>query len=429
MTIPEIEQWQPGDMDATIDACTDLTRSWEELDYELQRHEKLDFWQGPAADAARASIKKTRSDLYAHTQSIAQARRSIQDAELRLSRVKSNLVGEQYFASDHGFVIAPNGKVTATPDGFTSDNKSDLAAHLAGRETSRADLEHRLMLLIAEASDIDSDLAAALIDAAGGGALTAEGTLDSSIDGAHGTRDGQLLRNGLPSQADLSVITTRLSELHLTSDQLEALALGQEVTLPQSQLDYLHQFYDSAGKDGLFRLSEELRAQEHAGSTTAAGARDALANNLLVLSNEDVTTASGMRGGMNQLPQDIQELVKDPQLAANDTYAHQVRFSQLLGEANPGYIGGQEFSTDVTRTAALLASTDVAEYRPSLASYDVDAFSYDRAAETLLDISSRNTDASLQILSGNGLDNYSADDTVMKLLTHEWKDEGESASK
>ena len=242
-------------------------------------------------------------------------------------------------------------------------------------------------------------------------------------------------------------VAANLPQSPLTQEQIAALADGKEVTdVPKETLDYYRDFYQTAGKDGLLLLDRHLESAEAAGNAEAGAQRDRLANGLTVTSNENVVELNpdgsvASRGGYDQLPPDLREMLETrrgdpaypgwetlgPTEAKNRHVADVVQFSELIGEAKPGYQPGSRLGTEL-----YLKSADMVEY--SLGGWgmtDTPPEAYERAASSLSEIAGRNNDSSYQIWSGNGddlPDGYNREETVRTLIGHDWSQSGGGGS-
>ncbi|WP_422744244.1 EspA/EspE family type VII secretion system effector [Mycobacterium sp. WMMD1722] len=271
----------------------------------------------------------------------------------------------------------------------------------------------------------------------------------SEKDIPSGAEDGAALAEQAalpPAQRDPAVldrVAENLPPTTLSDEQKTALAQGREVDdIPAETQDYYRDFYQAAGKDGLLNLDRHLEAQEAGGDADAGAQRDRLANGLTVASNENIVERNpdgsiADRGGYDKLPPDLREMLEvrrgdptypgwetvGPAEAKNRHVADVVQFSELMGEANPGFQPGSRLGTEM-----YLKSADMVEY--SLGGYgmtDTPPDAYERAANTLADVAGRNNDASAQIFTGQGddlPDGYHRDETVRTLLGHDWSPSG-----
>lgn len=188
-------------------------------------------------------------------------------------------------------------------------------------------------------------------------------------------------------------------------------------------MNYLRDFYREAGTSGLLDIAENLRAREHSGDPHAAAQLDALANGLLTLSNENVGDGQ-TTGGYDLLPDDLKDILSRINDASADrglmgsfyddvyTERQAPAVADLLAEANPGFIPGTEFASELDHAASRLV--DIAT-----ASHGLYPEKYDPIAEKFLEIGTRNESASYELLTSPD-----AARTLMPLLEHEWRDDG-----
>ena len=245
-------------------------------------------------------------------------------------------------------------------------------------------------------------------------------------------------------------VAANFPEGGLTQEQMDQLARGEEVDgVPKETQEYYREFYQAAGKDGLLNLDRHLEAKEAAGDAAAGAQRDRLANGLTIASNENIVERNpdgtiAHRGGYENLPPDLREMLAAR--VADDTYPGQpemlpvdaknqhiadvVQFSELMGEANPGYQPGTRLGTEMYLKSADMIEHAVGGSGPS----DTPREAYERAANTMSEVAGRNNEASYQIWSGDGddlPDGYNREETVRTLLGHDWTrsgTEGEGAA-
>ncbi len=306
-------------------------------------------------------------------------------------------------------------------------------------------------------------------------AISAQGTeirsagdlLGSSLDvsaadtqaGRFGKDDGTELAEAVRNndKAKIDEILAQMPQPALTQYELDQVAQGKEVsTLPQSTQDYYKTFFQSAGKDGILGLNEQLLTRENAGDTTAAGQRNNLANTVLAMTNEKVGTNTGSKGSYSNLPPDLQNLVSgraedftgayngDNQLATR--YQELGQFSELLSQSDPGMEPGKQLGVELGRQsesmAAYLDNVDKnmgGQMPPPFSNDDRD--SMEDGAQRFLEVATRNDDVSYSLLTGNDLPAspdigsdyktdrpFNAEDFRNTMFRHDWPDDGKAAS-
>ena len=180
---------------------------------------------------------------------------------------------------------------------------------------------------------------------------------------------------------------------------------------------------------------------------------DALAAGFLTLSNEDVRTVdSQQHGGFDALPEDLRDLygtlVQGPDANVADrsyedtldlaiTGVHdQVTIADLLGrDGVNGYVPGTEFAVAAERQAASWLSLDDDMYEFMITGAGQDEESMNHAMQSILDVGSRNHDASEILLTGWDPDGnltppgYTKEHFANAIFTHGWEDDGAAAAK
>ncbi|MEV6059643.1 hypothetical protein AB0L62_06545 [Nocardia asteroides] len=291
--------------------------------------------------------------------------------------------------------------------------------------------------------------------------------LGSSLDvsaadtqaGRFGKDDGAELAEAVKNhdKAKIDEILAQMPQPALTQFEVDQLAAGNEVnTLPQSTQDYYKSFFQSAGKDGILGLNEQLLARENAGDTTAAGQRNNLANTILAMTNEKVGTSNGSKGSYANLPPDMQNLISgrsedytgayngDNQLV--DRYQELGQFSELLGQSDQGMQPGKQLGVELGRQSESMMSylnnvdkNMSGQMPPGFPDGSKDEMKQD--AQRFLDVATRNDDVSYSLLTGNDLPAtpdigseykndrpFDAEEFRNTMFRSDWPDDGQAAS-
>lgn len=287
--------------------------------------------------------------------------------------------------------------------------------------------------------------------------------LGSSLDVADA--DTQAARFGRGDGADLADavrrndeaaidrITAQLPQPVLSQFEIDQLARGEEVTtLPASTQDYYRAFFDSAGKDGILGLNEQLQNREKAGDPIAAVQRDNLANSVLAVSNEKVKSSNGSPGSYDDLPPDLQTLISGrpseyvgdtpmsgPELA--DHYAEVGEFADLLDQSSPGMQPGHQLGVELGRQSeGILDFLNTADGKLPPGFDEETPDQMRESAQQLLGVGTRNDDASYSLLTGKDMPErpdlgpdykpgkFDADDFRNAIFREEWPDDGKSAA-
>lgn len=456
-SLAQIESWNAAAIRTVGLAATQRAEAAHNAAQTLRHLPAWNTWHSSVKDTTRTAAATTAQTLDGQARNAKAVHNATETAAGDVDRLQARVAELRKQATLLGLNI-DNATNQVTP---TQEPASPLMM-MAAMTTQAA-----VMDLLAEADRIDSTLAAALI--ADGESTDAEPCPDDVIVDRHhgpdiqmidipgptatGEDDGRTLADQLavpPAYRDSQILdqtAAHLPQISLTPEQMDALAQGREVTdLPKETLDYYRDFYATAGKDGLLLLDRRLEAREAAGNTDAANQRDRLANALMLVSNENVvelnpdgTVAS--RGGYDRLPPDLRQMLEvrrsdatypdmenlGPFVAKNQHVADTVQFSELVGEANPGYQPGSRLGAEMYLKSADMVSYSLGGWMSTDTPPDV----YERAASSLLDTAGRNNEASYQIWSGNGADlpqGYDREQTIRTLIGHDWTKSGGGGS-
>ncbi|MBF6069371.1 hypothetical protein IU488_10235 [Nocardia farcinica] len=273
-----------------------------------------------------------------------------------------------------------------------------------------------------------------------------------------GSEDGKALADAVAKgdQAAVDRILAQMPQPILSQYEMDALANGTGIdTLPASTQDYYRSFFQQAGKEGVLGLNEQLLAKERAGDPLAAAQRTNLANSILAISNEKVSSPNGPNGSYQNLPADLRGMISGrsedfigaytgpPELAEN--FRDLSAFGELLGQSHPGIEPGKELGVELGRQAA-----DMADYLDDVdknfngnlpTGFDEgDRETIESGAASLLDIATRNDEVNYSLLTGNDMPEVPAVGEEYKpsrfdpnefrntIFHHEWSDDGAAAS-
>ncbi|MGA5537353.1 hypothetical protein [Mycolicibacterium nivoides] len=284
-----------------------------------------------------------------------------------------------------------------------------------------ADLQDRMVAMLAAATEADSDLGRVMTAAAGGEVTTP--TEQGSGDG-QSMQDGQLTPE---ESARLQANTT------LTPQQLDALARG-ELVLPASQMEYLNQVARSL--DG--KSTPEIRAlMDRLGSDG-----DRLQDALQLVSNEHIGTvgAGGLKGSFESLPESVRrDLTKypldthiSPVGAYTSARPEMLDLAAMVERGNPALQQGASFDQAMLKQAEVML--DNSKIPDELAKKNL--------GQELVPFNKGQVDPALQaMLSAAGRDQMALHDTlagadgntpnktmIENLLTRQWADDGAAAS-
>lgn len=162
VSIEDIDRWDSGDVREVFNASRSRAEAAFEASDGIAELPAFGTWGGDAADAARESIGQTRRDLDAHGNealAVAQAARKAADD---IDAVKSSLAQLRADAVSAGFEINPIGNLVVLGPALEADMVGALAA-----EAMRQELQARLIALLADAAQVDQELASAIAMATG----------------------------------------------------------------------------------------------------------------------------------------------------------------------------------------------------------------------------------------------------------------------
>ena len=296
LTLADVQEWQPEQIDEVASALGQRARTSGETAETLRNLPVFENWDGEAGEAAKAAVEHSATTLEvsakdAFLTSIA-AQKAAQDAR----SVKNDLNSILADAAAAPAVQVDLASGSVIPPDTTGWEDADVQAV----RDKIANLENRMVAVLAAAEETDADLARVLTAATGG---------EPELPGEQGTNDGQSLQDGQLTPEEMA----RLEEnTNLTPEQQEALVRG-DLVLPASQMEYLNNL--SRSLDG--KSPTEIRSmidQMNANGQNGGAVTDALQ----LLGNEHVTTAGDApegvptQGGMQNLPTGIRETFERP---------------------------------------------------------------------------------------------------------------------
>ncbi|MBF6183337.1 TPR repeat region-containing protein [Nocardia otitidiscaviarum] len=187
---------------------------------------------------------------------------------------------------------------------------------------------------------------------------------DPGIAKDQGVSDGNLVAGGEASDDDLERIAARLEAAGITPADVEAINAGKQVELSETQWNYLHAFYNTAGLDGLSSMTDRLTA---AGDTQAAAT---VVNQLNTLANPNVHSAGPdpllgsqfhPQGGLSQVPSDLRSAVtKDYDIHQGRPYRNLAatelsQVTQLMDKADARSAPGSDINRALLAQAGTIA--------------------------------------------------------------------------
>ncbi|BBX31553.1 hypothetical protein MMAG44476_37293 [Mycolicibacterium mageritense DSM 44476 = CIP 104973] len=266
LSMADVDQWQPDKIDEVADALAERARTGGQTAEDLRGLHDMATWEGDAGDAARQAIDKSATELETSAQNDTLAslftKKSVSDVRAVKNSLKSIV---EDAAAEPAVSINLETNTITPPDttGWEEDEVTKLREKMA-------DLEDRIVAMLAAAEEADSDLGRVMTAAAGG---------DPQTPAEQGSTDGQSLQDGKLTPEESARLTENTT---LTPEQADALARGNLV-LPASQMEYLNQVARSL--DG--KSTPEIRALMDSLGVDGDRLQDALQ----LVSNEHVSAA------------------------------------------------------------------------------------------------------------------------------------------
>jgi hypothetical protein len=165
VTFGEILKFDPDQLNEVFRVCNSAQSTCTDLTTPLRGLETLHTWNGAAADAAKTAAGKTRVDIDAHGQEVAQVAAAVKNCHDEGVAVKKAAVDAQNTADTEHLHIDPDSSKVTDP------SPPDTAGWTADQTKAYTDKIHELQTkvdaVIADATRFDEDLAA-LIDGADG---------------------------------------------------------------------------------------------------------------------------------------------------------------------------------------------------------------------------------------------------------------------
>ncbi|PPJ28822.1 hypothetical protein C5E45_17780 [Nocardia nova] len=468
-TRPDVEKWNTGKLSEWATQIDTAIGTYETQLGRMLTQFTGTNWVGGARDAAYDRFSEENTEGRKLSQEIRDATAALRGADGRLADERRILLGKVADAeadTESPLALIVNDRwAVQTKQAILSGSQiqDDL------RKTKERIDHHQGLINTAYYSlaGAISEVATAITNAAekirGRGDLLGQG-IDASVTPSDtakfGHDDGKAVHDavrpdGTVDKAKLEEIAGHLPEGVLTEQDLEDLANGKDVaTLPASTQAYYREFYQGAGKDGILAMNDYLKGQEDSGNPVAAARRDALANGLMVVSNERIGTGRNPDGSLQspgsykQLPDDLRKLVStrvggpdanattyptcppDSELAGQHRFLDETkRFGDLIKQTNPGFEPGTEFSRELTRQAAALGTPGMTNDTVNMPGKPIERSSMEGVMRDYLEVSSRNHEATTQLLTGQTepgsvpLDQgYDPKKVIQPLLQYDWDD-------
>lgn len=417
LSMADVEQWDPTKIDEVSDALVERARhSGTAADDIGEAHTGAD-WHGEAGDAAKQAGDKTAAGLDGDAQNdvltAMAARKSAGDVRGVKNQQKSIL--EDAAAAGVSVNLETNTITLPDTTGWDDDEVAALRDKIA-------DLEDRMVAMLAAATEADSDLARVMTAAAGGEIRT---------PAEQGSGDGKSLQDGRLTPEESARLQANTT---LTPQQLDALARG-ELVLPASQMEYLNQVARSL--DG--KSTPEIRALMN--RLGADG--DRLQDALQLVSNENITTvgAGGLKGSFDKLPEAIRrDLTKypldhhdSPVGAYTSARPEMLDLAAMAERGNPALQQGTSFDHAMLKQAEMMLDNskipdELAKNNHGQELVPFNKGQVDPALQAMLSAAGRDQMALHDALGANANGDPGNEKMIENLLTRQWADDGAAAS-
>ncbi len=399
----DVDQWQPDTIDEVGNALAERARTGGQTAQELRGLHDMAKWQGDAGDAAKHAVEKSATHLETSAQSDFLTSMATKKAAQDVRTVKNDLKAiVDYAAAQPAVPINLDTNTVTKPDttGWDDEDIKTLNDKIA-------ELEDRIVAMLATATETDSDLGRVMQAAAGG---------DPQTPAEQGSGDGQSVRDGQLTPQELA----RLKEnTALTPEQLHSLARG-DLVLPASQLEYLNSMARST--DGM-NIQQTRAMMDNLDKTNPGASRD-LMNAMQMLSDPKVkASGADWKGGLDRLPDGIKNVAQGlPADRGNIHVQDRQDLAAIMMKGSPEFMQGSDLDRAVLKqTEQLLQGAPSGTYKQGW------EHSADLALKPLLEAAGRDHWAVHDLVAG--ADGKSPNNEfISNALRHHWDDGGAAAA-
>lgn len=420
----DVDEWQPEKIDEVADALAERARTGGQAAQDLRGLQEMAKWQGDAGEAAKNAIEKSATTLETSAQNDFLTSLATKKSAEDVRTVKNDLKAiVDYAAAQPSVPINLETNTVTVPDttGWDDEDIKNLKDKIA-------ELENRIVAMVAAATEADSDLGRVMTAAAGG---------DPQTPAEQGSGDGQSLQDGQLTPEE----SARLKEnTTLTPEQLDALARGNLV-LPASQMEYLNQLARSL--DG--KSTPEIRKLMNSLGTDGDRMQDALQ----LVSNEHVSAAGAdpslkpgdtgyapMKGSFDALPEAMRrdltkyplEHLQSPVGAYSRARPEMLDLAAMVERGNPALQQGSSLDQAMLKQAEVMLDNSKIPEELAKKNLGQDLVPFnkgqvDPALQAMLSAAGRDQMALHGALTGEH-----GDRMIENLLTRQWADDGAAAS-
>ena len=165
LSIADIDRWSIGEINTVFGTAMDVKNHSLAASDQLGSLSAFQSWRGPAADAARESVGRTRADLDRHGEKAGKVADAARKAEGDIIAVRQRLQALRDEAAANGLVIDPHSDTVIDP--HPPDMKGWAEADKVAYYNEITDLQHRVLELLVAADTADGELASAIKQAMG----------------------------------------------------------------------------------------------------------------------------------------------------------------------------------------------------------------------------------------------------------------------
>lgn len=435
-----IDSWRPLDLtQVSVKLLVDAIRSNSVAAAQTVDGLPLSSWRGLSRSAANARA----NDQYEWAKKVSAA---IEDLETALKKAGKEIYSYREVVSGALFAASLQRCYLVSDDdpawtmkyrpGSGGEDENLTPAQIAERERSNAGfVKSKADELYAVVSDHASAISVAI------SAIATAAPAKLTLSAQDGRRDALLGEDGW-TDSEAEFVGNNLRAAGLTEDQIRRLLDGEKLSdVPQGAQEYLHMFFKNLSGDQLLNLDDKFKDM---GTPQGDAWSSAIGRGILTLSNENV----GRNSGYEYLPSWLREWARDPSSGSAKDAPTSVWMARLLNDGTGGMPAGERFGADLQRKSATISARNGDGTRYPDAAFidprnpeqwdpnnrDASLARYHNTIEKLFDVGARNHLSSAAVLSGEytdgtALSNYDRDETLRRLFTYEWTDDGESVGK
>jgi len=420
LNLADLQRLDPEQIIELAEAAAARARASREKARELPGLPVFATWEGDSGEAARDAMTKSSTKLELSAQrafQVSLGAGKVYGEALEVKKQLASILSDAAAGPAVEINTTTNEVVAPDTTGWEQQDIDKVQAKIA-------DLENRIVAVLANGEQTDAELATVISAATGNEPVGAA---------AQGAADGRSLQDGQPTPEEIKRLT---KYTNLTPEQLAALQRGTLV-LPKDQMDYLNQL--SRSLDGKSPPEIE-KIMNQLGPNSGR-----LADALQLVSNPDVK-AFGVdsslrpsdagyvpgRGGFDALPSGMRDALTTYPLSWQDSKSILGSFPQarqdlssvanIVSRGNPALQQGTGLDRALIKQSETMLNES--QLRPELVPFSKGQV--DPVLENMLSAAGRDQLAVHDALAGaNG--HTPNDEFIGNLMTHQWSDGGAAA--